>query len=61
MHQIEVNIIESQGLETPIQAFFHVFMVGIPKLGSNENVFSLGDALFKSLSETFADFLLVLI
>lgn len=61
MHEIEVDVVQSQVLETQIKCFLHTRVVAAPQFRGDKNIFSLDFARCKCLLQPISNFLLILI
>lgn len=60
MHEVEVNVVQTEHLQTLVQTFFDSGMVGAPELGCDKDIFAL-DARLERLGKTLANLCLVAI
>jgi hypothetical protein len=58
MHEIQVHIVQTQTFQALVQILLDSRVVGTPKLGRNEDIFSF-DPTIERLLETFPDFVLI--
>jgi uncharacterized protein (DUF2267 family) len=58
MHQVKVNIIQSQTLQAQIEVLLHACVICAPQLGCHKNILSL-DARLERFSQAFTDLVLV--
>jgi hypothetical protein len=61
MHQVQIDIVQSQRLETGIKAFLDAVGVDVPQLGGDKEVLALDEAGVDGGLDALADILLVLV
>jgi hypothetical protein len=60
MHEIKVNIIQSETFQALVQIFFDARMVGTPKFGGDEYIFSLHPT-YECFLQSFSNLIFVAI
>lgn len=61
MHQIQINILQPQLLQTQLEILLHARMIGAPELGSDEEILALDLAGRQCRLDALADFFFVLV
>ena len=59
MHEIQINIVQSQFLETRVQGLLDPFLIRVPQLGRDEEIVSLHRSRCQCLLYPCADFVFV--
>lgn len=61
MHQVQIDVIQAQVLQTLFQSLFHPAVVSAPQLGSNEKVLPLHLSRGEGIADALSDLLFVLV
>lgn len=59
MHQVKVNIIQSQAFQAQIEVLLHACVICAPQLRCHKNILSLDLARLERFSQAFTDLVLV--
>lgn len=61
MHQVQINIVQTQVLQGSLETLFDASVVRAPQLGSDEQILALDDTRINGLLDTLADLVLIAI
>lgn len=61
MHQVQINVVQAQVLQTLIQSLFHAAVVSAPQLGGNKKVLPLHLSRGQGFLNSLSDLLFVLV
>ena len=59
MHEVEVDIVQSEGLEAHVEVLFDASVEGAPEFGGDENITPLDLATCQSFFQALANFIFV--